>query len=145
MVADIDEALEGGSLLGVKVAHPSAAPIWPAYDRLWTRISAFVTRAGFDMVLFTQVPDELPSPDAGTVIGWEIDDDTRDARLRSRREPEATIADARLDAIALRRLLPPTAIVRTNGQETPEGCAEALWTAVMPHLRQPSVRRIDGS
>lgn len=137
VVADIDEALEGGSLLGVQIAHPSAAAIWPAYDRLWDRLSGFVTRAGFDMVLFTQVPEELPSPEAGTVIGWEIDDDTRAARLRSRRESEATIADARSDAMALRGLLPPTAIVRTSGRETPESCAEVLWAAVQPHLRLP--------
>ena len=136
VVADIDEILEGGSLLGVKIAHPSAAPIWPAYDRLWDRIGNFVTRAGFDMVLFTQVPSKLPSPQLGAVVGWEIDDDIRAARLRDRQESEATVTDAQLDARALRDLLPPTSIVRTSGADSPQRCADALWGAVEPHLHQ---------
>jgi hypothetical protein len=137
VVADIDEILEGGSLLGVTIAHPSAAPVWPAYDRLWGRMAGFVTRAGFDMVLFTQVPDSLPSPDMGTVVGWEIDDDLRASRLRSRGESEATVADAQCDAMALRDVLPSSSMVRTSGSDSPERCAGALWAAVKPHLRQP--------
>ncbi|MCG7309733.1 AAA family ATPase [Brachybacterium sp. ACRRE] len=134
VVADIDEVLEGGSLLGVKIAHPSAAPIWPAYDRLWDRIGTFVTRAGFDMVLLTQVPSVLPSPEVGAVVGWEVEDDTRAARLRGRQESEATVEDARLDAIALRALLKQSSIVRTGATEAPEQCADALWAAVEPLL-----------
>jgi hypothetical protein len=118
VVADIDEILEDGSLLGVKIAHPSAAPIWPAYDRLWDRIGSFVTRAGFDLVLFAQVPSKLPSPRLGAVVGWEV-------------------ADARLDAKALRDLLPATSIVRTSGADSPERCADALWAAVEVRLQLP--------
>jgi hypothetical protein len=137
VVADIDEILEDGSLLGVKIAHPSAAPIWPAYDRLWDRIGSFVTRAGFDWVLFAQVPSKLPSPRLGAVVGWEVDDDIRSARLRDRQESEATVADARLDAKALRDLLPATSIVRTSGADSPERCADALWAAVEVRLQLP--------
>ncbi|GAA1184918.1 hypothetical protein [Nesterenkonia xinjiangensis] len=135
VVADIDEVLEHGTLLGVKVADRSAAAIWPAYDRLWERITSFVTRSGFDMVLFAQVLDKHPAPGAGTVIGWEIDDDVRDIRLQNRQESKATIADARLDAIALRKLLPRSSIIYTSRAETPERCADALWRAVEPHLQ----------
>ncbi|HEX7352904.1 hypothetical protein [Brachybacterium sp.] len=136
VVADIDEVLEDGSLLGVRIADPSAAPIWPAYDRLWERIAGFVKRAGFDMVLFTQVPDGLPAPEFGTLIGWEVDDVTRADRLRNRGESETTIASARSDAIALRGLLPSTRFIRTRADEPPENCADALWATVRTHLRQ---------
>src|SRR5690625_7083895 len=37
VVADIDEILEQGHLLGVPIADPAAAEAWPAYDRLWDR------------------------------------------------------------------------------------------------------------
>lgn len=140
VVADIDEVLEDGSLLGVKIADPTAAPIWPAYDRLWYRITNVVTRAGFNMVLFTQVPDRLPwpaMPRVKGVVGWEIDDDVRAARLRGRGESGATIADSRSDSAMLRRLLPPASIIRSNEDETPEGCADALWAAVKTHLSRP--------
>ncbi|WP_157975630.1 hypothetical protein [Brachybacterium sp. YJGR34] len=136
VVADIDEVLESGSLLGVRIADPSAAPIWPAYDRLWDRIAGFVTRAGFDMVLLTQVPDSLPAPEKGTLIGWEVDDATRADRLRHRQEPEATVASARSDAIALRDLLSPSRVLRTGSDDAPECCADALWEAARTHLRR---------
>lgn len=134
VVADIDEVLEDGSLLGVRIADASAAPIWPAYDRLWNRIAGFVTRAGIDMVLLAQVPDARPAPAAGTLIGWEVDDDLRAARLRGRGATEATIVDARSDAMALRALLTATSIVRTREEQSPQECADQLWSAVEPHL-----------
>ncbi|EWS82824.1 hypothetical protein [Brachybacterium phenoliresistens] len=134
VVADIDEVLEDGSLLGVRIADAAAAPIWPAYDRLWARIAGFVTRAGVDMVLLTQVPDARPAPAAGTLLGWEVDDELRAARLRGRGATEATVLDARSDARALRALLPATSIVRTRGEQTPQECADQLWLAIEPHL-----------
>ncbi|MGP9539504.1 hypothetical protein ACT3SP_15975 [Brachybacterium sp. AOP43-C2-M15] len=137
VVADIDEVLEDGSLLGVRIADPSAAPIWPAYDRLWERITGYATRAGFDMVLFTQVPDSVPASDVRTLVGWEVDDTVRANRLRSRGEPETLVASALSDATNLRGLLPSTSIVRTRADEAPESCADTLWETVRMHLRQP--------
>lgn len=134
VVADIDEVLEEGSLPGVTIADASAAPIWPAYNRLRERIIGFVTRADIDMVPFTQVPAELPFPEQGPLIGWEIDDEVRDSRLRRRGEPEAIIADSRSDAALLRELLPPASIVRTDASWTPEQCGQALSEAVQPNL-----------
>lgn len=67
-------------------------------------------------------------------IGWEIDDEVRDSRLRRRGEPEAIIADSRSDAALLRELLPPASIVRTDASWTPEQCGQALWEAVQPNL-----------
>jgi len=140
VVADIDEILEGGSLLDVKFAHPSAAPICPAYDRLWDRIGGFVTRAGFDMVLFVQVPSKLPSPQLGAVVGWEIDDHIRAARLRDRQESEATVADARLDAKALRELSSPTSIVRTSGPIRLRGAPMRSGRLRSPVCNSPRLR-----
>lgn len=137
VVADIDEVLEDGSLLGVRIADPSAAPIWPAYDRLWERITGFTTRAGFDMVLLTQVPDSVPASEGVTLVGWEVDDTARADRLRSRGESETVVASALSDARNLRGLLAPTSLVRTGAEEAPESCADALWTTVRMHLRQP--------
>lgn len=137
VVADIDEVLEGGSFLGVRIADASAAPIWPAYNRLWERITEFTTRAGFDMVLFTQVPDRVPASDGVTLIGWEIDDVAREERLRRRGEPDSVIAGAHSDARTLRGLLPTECIVRTGADDSPESCADALWAAARTHLRQP--------
>ncbi|GAA1323630.1 hypothetical protein GCM10009592_06120 [Brachybacterium rhamnosum] len=135
VIVDIDEVLEDGALLGVRIADPSAASLWPAYDRHWERISALVTRAGFDMVLLVQVPDELPPPDQVTVLGWEIDDAARASRLRGRGEPEPLVADALSDAAALRELLPPASIIRTEGDTSPQDCARLLWERVEPCLR----------
>ena len=137
VVADIDEVLDGGSFLGVRIADASAAPIWPAYDRLWERITGFTTRAGFDMLLLTQVPDRVPSSDGVTIIGWEVDDAARAGRLRRRGESDSVIDDAHSDARTLRGLLPSARIVRTGADDSPESCADALWAAARRHLGQP--------
>lgn len=137
VVADIDEVLDGGSLLGVRIADASAAPIWPAYDRLWERITGFTTRAGFDMVLLTQVPDRVSALDGTTLIGWEVDDTVRADRLRRRGESDSVIDDAHSDARTLRGLLPSARIVRTGADDTPESCADVLWAAARKHLGQP--------
>jgi hypothetical protein len=135
VVADIDEALEDGALLGVQITDPTAAPFWPEYDRLWARFSAFVTGAGFPMLLFTQVPDATPQDAEGTVLlGWEVDDAVREARLHVRGESETTIADARQDARTLRELLPSGRLVHTDGALSPTQCAERIWDAARPYL-----------
>src|SRR5690625_2635819 len=99
VVADIDEILEEGHLLGVPIADPSAAAAWPAYDRLWDRITGLVTRAGPPMILLTQPPDADADTGAGDLLlGWELGDAQRAARLRAGGESEEVIVDARRDA-----------------------------------------------
>ena len=69
VVMDMDELLEDGALLGVTIADPRAALVWPAYDRLWARIVTMVRRAGHPVLLLCPVPDppELHRRDGGTI------------------------------------------------------------------------------
>lgn len=128
MVADIDEILEDGTLLGVAIADPAASENWPAYNRLWARIAGFVTRAEIPIVLLDQVPgaDEPVDP---ALLGWETSDQLRADRLRSRGESEAVIEDARADASVLRAVLPAVRIIRTPDDASPSRSAETLWQA----------------
>ncbi|MGP9845297.1 hypothetical protein [Brachybacterium sp. 107] len=130
VVADIDEILEDGALLGVPIADPAAAHIWPAYNRLWAQIAGFVTRADFPVVLLDQVPgvDEPADP---ALLGWEVEDSVRADRLRSRGEHDALIADAATDAAVLRSLLPAERLLRTPETASPARCAEILWEQVV--------------
>lgn len=57
VVMDTDELLEDGTLLGVPIAVPEAAPVWPAYDRMWTHIVSMVRRAGHPVLLLSPIPD----------------------------------------------------------------------------------------
>jgi hypothetical protein len=57
VVMDRDELLEDGALIGVPIADPAAAPVWPAYDRMWERIVTIVRRAGHPVLLLGPVPD----------------------------------------------------------------------------------------
>lgn len=129
VVADIDEILENGALLGVPIADPAARHIWPAYDRLWERITGLVTRAGIPVVLLVQVPG-ADDPADPALLGWEIEDSVRADRLRSRGEHDALIEDAAADAAVLRSILPPERLVRTPGESSPLRCAEILWEQV---------------
>lgn len=134
VVADIDEILEEGHLLGVPIADPSAAAAWPAYDRLWDRITGLVTRAGMPMVLLTQVPDaDADTAARGPLLGWEIGDGQRAARLRARGETEDVIVDARQDAEVLRALLPPARIHRGGRDDMVSDAADQLWRFVRAH------------
>jgi hypothetical protein len=129
VVADIDEILENGALLGVPIADPAAAHSWPAYDRLWARITGFVTRADIPVVLFDQVPS-ADDPEDPALLGWEIGDAHRAERLRARGEGAALIEDAAADASMLRSLVPAERLVRTPEDATPGRCAEILWAHV---------------
>lgn len=133
VVADIDEILEDGALLGTPIAVPEAAPLWPAYDRLWLRISELVRRAGMPMLLLVQVPDP-GDPGEGVLLGWEVDDAVRAQRLRARGEGPTVIADAREDAATLRTLVPPERLLRSAATEGPERTAAAIWQMAQPLL-----------
>ncbi|MEU1393613.1 MULTISPECIES: hypothetical protein [unclassified Nonomuraea] len=65
---DMDELLEDGELIGVPVAAPEAAPIWPAYDRMWRRIVTMVRRAGHPVLLMCPIPDASEVP---AFVRWD--------------------------------------------------------------------------
>lgn len=134
VVADIDEILEDSSLLGVLIAHPDAAPLWPAYDRLWDRIADLSLRAGFPMLLLTQVPEAGDPGGRGMLLGWDVDDELRSRRLRARGEAEAVVNDAQEDAISLRSMVDAAHLIRTGADDTAEACAAAIWGAASRRL-----------
>ena len=112
LVADVDEILEDGALLGVPVATDSAAAHWPAYNRLWARIISMMTRAGVPVLLSAPVtPSEWDTAAAEAGLGvpttfvlLDCEDGVRSRRLEERRWSAARISDAITDAVALRAL-----------------------------------------
>ncbi|WP_181307289.1 AAA family ATPase [Nonomuraea fuscirosea] len=127
VVMDMDELLEDGRLVGVPIATPEAAPVWPAYDRMWARIVTMVRRAGHPVLLLCPVPDpgEL-APGARWVepARWALldcPDDERVRRLRARGGPAGWIGGALADAAEGRELIPH--VFGTGGGETPAGVA----------------------
>ena len=62
VVMDMDELLdEHGRLLGISIASPMAAPIWPAYNAVWLRITELIRRSGIPVLLLSPLlPAELP-------------------------------------------------------------------------------------
>lgn len=110
VVIDMDEILEDGALLGVPIATSEAAPIWPAYNRLWDRFLEIVRRSGSPVLLLspTPSPGEIDGPDDDVVRErWALldcPDEIRRARLAARRWTEDQIADAMTDAHATRPL-----------------------------------------
>ena len=53
-VMDMDELLDDhGRLLGIDIASPTAAPIWPAYNALWLRITELIRRSGMPVLLLS--------------------------------------------------------------------------------------------
>lgn len=130
VVADLDEILEDGGLLGVRVADPAASAVWPAYDRLWERIAGLVTRAGVPMILRGQVPDAGDAGAWATGWGWEIPAAERAARLRARGASAALVADAAADAEVLRTGLRPGRLLRSPAEESPEHAAVRIWSAL---------------
>ncbi|NUW36357.1 hypothetical protein HTZ77_33850 [Nonomuraea sp. SMC257] len=112
VVMDMDEILEEGALLGVPVAEPGAAPVWPAYDRLWGRIVAMVRRVGHPVLLLCPVPDAEELEPGGRWDGplrWALldcPDDVRRRRLEARGCPKEEIEDAMADARQGRALIP---------------------------------------
>ncbi|MFD0886398.1 AAA family ATPase, partial [Streptosporangium algeriense] len=128
VVMDMDELLEDGALLGVPVAEPEAAPVWPAYDRMWRRIVDMVRRAGHPVLLLTPVPapEDLTSDARWTdPAHWALldcPDAVRLDRLTARNWPQDWIDEAMADASQARALIP----VVFDGGEAPSALAERV-------------------
>ncbi|MBB4913757.1 AAA family ATPase [Streptosporangium saharense] len=132
VVMDMDELLEDGALVGVPIAEPEAAPVWPAYDRMWRRIVDMVRRAGHPVLLLTPVPDpEDLTSDArwGDPTRWALldcPDTVRLDRLTARNWPQDWIDEAMEDAAQARAFIPTI----FDGGEDPSTLAERVlgWT-----------------
>lgn len=135
IVTDIDELLEDGNLLGVPIAHPGAEPNWPAYDRLWQRITAIPRRSGHPVLfLCPNTPDELPWASSWLLL--DCSDDTRAARLRARGWDRARIDEALSDAAECRAQV--TDAVLTDCHSPVHVAGQVLtWVRQQPYS-QPS-------
>ncbi|MFB4273747.1 AAA family ATPase [Nonomuraea sp. MTCD27] len=126
VVMDMDELLEDGELIGVPIAEPAAAPVWPAYDRMWSRIVTMVRRAGHPVLLLCPIPDAAevaPGARWEEPVRWALldcPDDERVRRLRERGAPPEWIDDAVADAAQGRTLIPT---VFESGFESGRGMA----------------------
>ncbi len=135
VVIDMDEILEDGALLGVPIATADAAPIWPAYNRLWNRFLDIVRRSGSAVLMLspTPSPGEVDGPDSDAARGqWALldcPDEIRRARLAARGWTEAQIADAMTDARTTRALLSTV----FDGTEHPKELAEQVLVWVAQH------------
>jgi len=106
VVADMDEILTGGVLLGVEIAGPAGELSWPAYNRLWVQITTLVRRSGTPMVLLGPVEPGQWSTD-GLVVWTHLDcsDAERRRRLAGRRWDSHAVEQAVGDAHSLRLLV----------------------------------------
>ncbi len=129
VVFDTDELLEDGSLIGVPIATMDAAPIWPAYNRMWQRILNAVRRAGHPVIFLSTVPDEDEvTPDVHWA-GLDCADELRRTRLDARGWNQEEIDDAMADAKALRSLI-------ATRFDTDEQDAHALARRILNWVRE---------
>ncbi|MEV0344538.1 AAA family ATPase [Nonomuraea sp. NPDC050680] len=137
VVMDMDELLEDGALLGVTIADPRAALVWPAYDRLWARIVTMVRRAGHPVLLLCPVPDPPELAPAGRwddPAHWAVldcPDEVRLDRLRARGYAREWIEDAMADAAQARALIPM--VFAEEGEDVADLAARILlWARHRP-------------
>jgi broad-specificity NMP kinase len=139
LVADMDEILEDGAILGVPVASDSAASHWPAYNRLWVRIISMMTRAGVPVLLsapltpaewYTAVAEVGAAMPTGFVL-LDCEDKVRSARLAERGWSSARISAARADAAELRELDLP--VLDTTARPVAEVAVDLCSLVVRDH------------
>jgi hypothetical protein len=83
VVIDIDELLEEGRILGVLIAAPESEPLWPAYRRMWLRITEMPRRAGHPVLFFSpDTPNEVDGATAHLLL--DCADESRAGRLQMR-------------------------------------------------------------
>ena len=121
VVMDMDELLDDhGRLLGIDIASPTAAPIWPAYNALWLRITELIRRSGIPVLLLSPLlPTELPE---GRWLHLDCPDAVRRKRLAVRGWAEAEIQEALADAAEIRKHVPRS----VRGDLPPERSAKGI-------------------
>ena len=121
VVMDMDELLDSdGRILGIDIAHSSAAANWPAYSALWLRITELVRRSGTPMLLLSpMVPRQMPE---GRWLHLDCPDAVRRKRLAARGWSDAQITAALADAAEIRKLVPRS----VAGDGTPEESAQKI-------------------
>ncbi|MFK4083049.1 AAA family ATPase [Kribbella sp. NPDC020789] len=121
VVMDMDELLDDeGRLLGMSIASPTAAPIWPAYNALWLRITELIRRSGIPVLLLSPLhPTELPE---GRWLHLDCPDAVRRKRLAARGWLQDQIDDALADAAELRKHVPRS----VRGDVSPERVARSI-------------------
>lgn len=136
VIADMDELLTDGALLGVPIETSAAASQWPAYNAVWARIIDLILRSGVSMLLLCPlVPRELPALETAAPTHWlllDCSDGERRQRLNDRGWNVATIDAAIDDARRAREVLP---VHLTTDRQDPMDTARAIlrWVGC-PHL-----------
>ncbi len=106
VVADMDEILTDGDLLGVEIAGPAGELSWPAYNRLWTQITMLVRRSGMPVVLLGPLePAQWSTDDLVVWTHLDCSDAERRRRLAGRRWDSHAVEQAVADACSLRSLV----------------------------------------
>ena len=121
VVMDMDEILDdNGRLLGINITSPTGAPIWPAYNALWLRITELIRRSGIPVLLLSPLlPTELPE---GRWLHLDCPDSVRRKRLADRGYSDAEIEEALADAAEIRKHVPRS----VRGDTTPERTAKSI-------------------
>jgi broad-specificity NMP kinase len=121
VVMDMDELLDDdGRLLGISIASKMAAPIWPAYNALWLRITELIRRSGIHVLLLSPLlPTELPE---GRWLHLDCSDEVRRKRLAERGWPDPEIEEAIADAAEIRKHVPRS----VRGDVAPERSARGI-------------------
>ncbi len=136
VVADIDEILENGSLLGVPIAVPEAEPVWPAYRRLWHRITYLPRRAGHPVIFLSpDTPDEIEDATAHLLL--DCSDAVRTERLVARGDDKRLIDAALEDAREYRERF--DTVLTIDGLEPAEIAARVMaWVRSQEDQRKAS-------
>lgn len=130
VAVDMDELLDDGAILGIKMATYDAAELWPTYNKLWLTNIGLILRSGVPVVFScpltpSEVEAALPKGFAYPLIWALLDcaDEERAKRLQLRGWTPDQVRDALDDARGLREMIPT--VIHTDGQ-TPDQVAELL-------------------
>jgi hypothetical protein len=133
IVLDMDALLEPASLLaGIDLRRSEAASMWPAYNDLWIRLTATLTRSHPVLVFGPLEPDEVDAAPSRHMLGaveWALldcADGTRRERLLARGYDAPAVEDAIVDADA-RRSLGMYAISTDRASPDETAAAVAKW------------------
>lgn len=113
VAVDMDELLDNGSILGIKMASDEAVDRWPGYNRLWMVNLGLILRSGIPVVFSspltphevdTAVPSGFAHPHSWILL--DCSDDERVRRLQQRGWAPDRIRYAVDDARDLRDVIP---------------------------------------